>query len=450
MPEVRADRAVVLGGSIAGLLAARVLGERYGEVVVVERDAVPARSAHRRGVPQGRHIHALLAAGQRELEKLLPGLTGEVAARGAPVGDVLGDARWYVNGHLLRRTSAGLTALSASRPLLEGVVRERVAALPGVTLLTGRDIMGLASSRSGERITGARVLRRSGGSAQEVLEADLVVDATGRGSRAPVWLEQLGYRRPRVDRVAIGLGYASRLYRLRPGALDGDLAVLAPPSPAHPRGGALAMLEDGCCIVTLAGVLGDHPPGDTVGYAEFARSLHHQDIHRALAGAEPLSDPATFRFPASVRRRYESLPRLPDGLLALGDSVCSFNPVYGQGMSVAALEAGVLQNVVRSGDAPCPRRWFREVSRVLDAPWELAAGGDLAFPGVPGPRARKLRLMGAYVERLHAAAAEDARLGRAFVRVTGLVDRPETLLSPGTVARVLRGRSPRLSALRGA
>jgi 2-polyprenyl-6-methoxyphenol hydroxylase-like FAD-dependent oxidoreductase len=433
------ERAVVLGASMAGLLAAQVLGDSYGQVTVVDRDELPEAAMHRRGVPHGRHLHALAARGQQALEELFCGLTAELVADGVPAGDMLADTRLFFSGHRLRQAPTGLGLLCASRPVLEGRVRARVRALPNVRFIDRCDVVGLATTPDRRRVTGARLLRRADGSAEEVLGADLVVDATGRGARTPAWLEALGYPRPPVAQVRVGLGYATRIYRLPPDALGGDLAVLQAATPRHPRAGALQVLEGDRWMVTLAGILGDHPPTDPVGFLDFARSLQFPDIYQAVRDAEPLDDPVAFRFPASVRHRYEKLDRFPDGLLVMGDAVASFNPIYGQGMSVAALEALALRRHLEHGTAPRPRRWFRELARVVDVPWDIAAGGDLVFPGVQGRRTAKVRLVSAYLARLHAAAAHDADLAGAFLRVAGLVAPPGSLLRPGVAARVLRG-----------
>jgi 2-polyprenyl-6-methoxyphenol hydroxylase-like FAD-dependent oxidoreductase len=433
------ERAVVLGASMAGLLAAKVLSDSYGQVTVIDRDELPEASTHRRGVPHGRHIHGLLARGQQALEELFPGLTAELVAHGVPAGDMQADTRLFFSGHRLRQAPAGLVVLCASRPVLEGRVRARVRALPNVRLVDRCDVVGLATTPDRRRVTGARLLRRADGSAEEALGADLVVDATGRGARTPAWLEALGYPRPEREQVRVGLGYASRIYRLPPDALGGDLAVLHAATPRHPRAGALQVLEGDRWMVTLAGILGDHPPTDPVGFLDFARSLRFPDIYQAVRDAEPLDDPVAFRFPASVRHRFEQLDRFPGGLLVMGDAVASFNPIYGQGMSVAALEALALRRHLEHGTAPRPRNWFRELARVVDVPWDIAAGGDLVFPGVQGRRTAKVRLVNAYLARLHAAAAHDADLAGAFLRVAGLVAPPGSLLRPGVAARVLRG-----------
>jgi 2-polyprenyl-6-methoxyphenol hydroxylase-like FAD-dependent oxidoreductase len=440
MRDRNEDRAVVLGGSMAGLLAARVLADAYDQVTIVDRDELGPGSTPRRGAPQARHIHALLARGQQVLEQLFPGLTAELVAHGAPIGDVLGDARLLFGGHRLARAEAGLVALSASRPLLEDRIRARVQALPRVRLAPASDAVGLRCSPDGRRITGARLLRRADASAEEILSADLVIDATGRGSRAPAWLRALGFGQPEVDRVRVDVGYVTRLYRLPPDSLDGDLACIHGPTPDGPRGGALARLEGGIWMLTLFGMLGDHPPKDPGGFDAFARSLRFPDLHDAICGAEPIEDPAAYRFEANIRRRYERMRHFPEGFLVMGDALCAFNPIYGQGMTVAALQALALYNQLQPGTVPRSRRILRALARAIDTPWELAIGADLTLPGVDGPRTPKRRIVGAYVSKMQAGAGHDPALARAFVRVTGLVDRPEALLRPTVARGVLRPR----------
>ncbi|HZJ07753.1 MAG TPA: FAD-dependent monooxygenase [Nocardioidaceae bacterium] len=431
-------RAVVLGASVAGLLSARVLSDAYAQVTVVERDKLPETNAPRQGVPQGRHIHGLMARGQQVLEELFPGFTEDLMAQGVPLMDQAGHARLYMSGHRLMPSESGITVLSASRPCLEGYLRARVRTLPGVTFADCRDVVGIATTPDRNRVTGARVIRRADGSTEETLDADLVVDATGRGSRTPLWLDGLGYGRPTEEKFSIGVGYASGTFRLAPGTLGRDLAIINAPTSAHPRGGGLSALEGDRYIVTLMGILGDHPPTDHPGFLGFAKSMQFPDIYDAIRDAEPLDAPVSYRFPASVRHRYERLPRLPDGLVVTGDAVCSFNPIYGQGMSVAALEALALQRHLTRGRQPRTRKVMGDIARAVDLPWDMAAGGDLAFPGVEGNRNAKVRLGNAYLPRLHAAAAHDAKLAVAFLRVAGMLARPATLFQPDIVLRVLR------------
>ncbi|WP_326551664.1 FAD-dependent oxidoreductase [Micromonospora sp. NBC_01813] len=429
------DHVVVLGGSMAGLLAARVLADAYERVTLIDRDQLSEDGVHRRGVPQGRHLHALLARGRRVLDDLFPGLTDDLAVAGVPSGDLLDNVRWFVSGHRISRINIGQSMLFPSRPLLESHVRARLRKLPGVTLVDGTTVTGLTSSDGGSRVTGVRI--RTGPDTESVIEADLTVDATGRGSRTPAWLDALGYPKPATEQIRVDVGYASRSYRLPPGTLGTDKLILQNWTPARPYGAGLAEQEGGRHILTLAGLLGNHPPTDPAGFAAYAAQLEYPDIHQAIQQGEPLDDPVAFRYPANVRHHYERLSRFPDGLLVIGDAICSFNPFYGQGMTVAALQAQALREVLSTGSLHW-RRFFRQVARVVDVPWSIAAGGDLAFPGVVGRRTAKIRLVNAYLPRLHAAAVHDPTLSAAFTRVTGLLEPPESLLRPDRMLRVLR------------
>jgi 2-polyprenyl-6-methoxyphenol hydroxylase-like FAD-dependent oxidoreductase len=440
------DHAVVLGGSMAGLLAARVLADRYRRVTVVERDQLGRDLVSRRGVPQGRHLHALHPRGADILEELFPGLQAEMAEHGAITGDVLAECRIMLSGHRFARAPMGQPGLFATRPFIEGHVRARLREMPSVALQDDTDIAGLTTTADRTRVTGVRIAPHTGHPA--TVEADLVVDATGRGSRTPRWLEELAYERPTEDRVEIGLSYTTRTFRLRPDAVGTDKLILIGSTPANPRAGVLVGLEDGRHMVTLAGILGDHPPTEREAFTTFAASLLFPDIADALAGATPCEvDGLEYRFPASIRRRYERLDHFPRGLLVLGDAVCSFNPVYGQGMTTAALQALVLRARLTGSEEPDAIRYFRGAARVIDSPWDIAVGADLAYPGVPGRRTTQVRLVNAYLPRLHAAATTDTELGAAFMRVLGLLDRPEGLMRPDRLVRVWRGTRRRATAM---
>jgi 2-polyprenyl-6-methoxyphenol hydroxylase-like FAD-dependent oxidoreductase len=437
MQRPAGEHAVVLGAGIAGLVTARVLSEMFAHVTIVERDPVALESGTRRGVPQGHHVHGLLARGQQVLEELFPGITADLERHGAPCGDALGDARLILNGHRLRRAHSGLVAISASRGLLESTIRTRVTHLPTVEVLPGADAVGLLGSSSARRVTGVRVLRRAPGSAEEKLTADLVVDATGRTSRLAAWLSALGHRSPPQERVTLELTYTSRRYHLADHALGGDLACITGPTAQRPRGGALTRLEGGVWLLTLFGFHGHNPPRDLEGFLAFARSLETTDIGDAVVTGAPIDEPSTFRFPAGTRCRYEHVPCLPNGVLPIGDSMCSFNPIYGQGMTVAALQALRLR---RHGPNLVTGTFqvVSDLASVIGPAWDMALGADLMIPGVRGPRPLKLRLAARYVDRAQVAASRSEVAAQAFVRVTGLVDPPASLLRPRTALTVLR------------
>ncbi|MGW5051304.1 FAD-dependent oxidoreductase [Actinokineospora sp. NPDC004072] len=433
-------RAIVLGGSIAGLLSARVLAESFHEVLVVDRDELTGVTTARRGVPQGRHVHGLLARGQQILEELFPSFTAGVKAAGVPTGD-LGELRWFFNGVRPEPNTTGLICLSATRPVLESHVRARVAALPNVTLIEQTDIVGITTTKDNSRVTGARV-QRHGADAEEVLEADLVVDATGRGSRTPAWLEELGYGRPDEDRVKVNTCYTTRIYRLRDeSVLNGDLSINSLASPANRRGGFFSRIEDGKCVLSLYGVLGDSAPSDNEGFVEFAKSLAVPDIYEVIKDAEPLTDAVIHRYPASVRRRYERMARFPERMVVIGDAACSFHPVYGQGMTIAAIEALTLRDHLRRG-MPRPAAFHRDIAKVIDGAWDMSTSGDLAYPEVEGPRPLKVRLGNAFMAKVQAAMTRDSEVTGAFMRIAGMVDTPASLMKPGMMLRILRNGKP--------
>lgn len=438
--------AIVIGASIGGLLAARVLADHYDHVTILERDRFPEVGQNRKGVPQGQHTHGLLARGREVLEDLFPGLTDSLVAQGALLKDLGADIGWFNLGAYHCRYTSGLLGLAVSRPRLEAAVRTRVLALPNVDAIEGCDVLGLVteaghpqgSDPAGCRVTGVRMIRRQAGSAEEVRTADLVVDAAGRGSRSPAWLDALGYARPREEQVKIGVGYATRTYAWDTNRATPDGIVMAS-APPDTRGGVMLVQEGGRFIVTLMGYLGDAPPTDEAGFLEFARSLPAPEIYDAIKHAAPLTDVVAFKYPSSLRRRYERLARFPEGYLVYGDALCSFNPIYGQGMTARALEALALRDCLRQGTASLAPRFFRQASRVIDIPWSLAVGNDLRYAEVEGPRDAKVQFTNWYVSKLHVAARHDPEVARAFLKVINLMAPPPSVMSPRIALRVLRG-----------
>lgn len=438
------QHAVVIGASMSGLLAARALSEFYAVVTVLERDAFPQSDIPRKGVPQGRHPHGLLARGRTVIENFFPGWTDEVVASGGVRGDIAGDVNWVGHGVTIKSAPSDLVGLLASRPVLEGHVRRRLMTLPNVRVIEKCAVQGLIADGSNAAITGVRV--RIGDGDEHAIMADLVVDASGRGSSSPAWLEGLGYVRPEEERIEIGIGYTTRIYRRRPTDLSGKLAVVIAGSGPNWRNGVILRHAEDRWIVAIGGYFGDHAPDDDQMFAAFAGSLPTSEIYDIVAHAEPLGDFVRYRYPANLRRRYERLPRFPNGYLVFGDAICSFNPVYGQGMTVAAQEAACLRDCLEAGDADLARRFFAAASTAIDTPWDIAVGNDLRHPQVVGPRSPKVRFINWYIGKLHMAARHDARLATAFLEVANLEAPPAQLLHPATVLRVIRGNLGRRDA----
>jgi 2-polyprenyl-6-methoxyphenol hydroxylase-like FAD-dependent oxidoreductase len=430
------ERAVVIGASMAGLLAARALADFYGTVTVLERDAFPVADIPRKGVPQGRHAHGLLARGRSVIENFFPGWTDEVVASGGVRGDIAGDVNWVGHGVTLKSAPSDLIGLLASRPVLEGHVRRRLLGLPNVRAIENCAVQGLVASDDRSAVKGVRVRI---GAIDQIIDADLVVDASGRGSSSPAWLESLGYIRPEEEKIEIGIGYTTRTYRRRPTDLNGKYAVVVAGSGPNWRNGVVLYQTEDSWIVSIGGFFGDIAPDDDLLFAAYAGSLPTSEIYDIVAHAEPLSGFVSYRYPANLRRRYERLTQFPKNYLVFGDAICSFNPVYGQGMTVAAQEAALLQQCLEQGEADLARRFFTAAKNAIDIPWDIAVGNDLRHPKVQGPRSPKVRFINWYIGKLHMAARHDAELATAFLRVANLEAPPTLLLSPATVLRVIRG-----------
>lgn len=431
------EHAVVIGASMGGLLAARALSDFFTRVTVVERDAFPATDTSRKGVPQGRHTHGLLARGRLVLEAFFPGLTDQIVASGGLRGDIANDVKWIGHNVTLAQAPSDMIGLLASRPMLEGHVRRRLLVLPAVTAIEQCAVQGLAHDAARRRVTGIRV--RVDDKAEETIAADLVVDASGRGSSSPAWLEGLGYRRPVSEKIDIGIGYKTRIYRRHPSELGGKLGVVIAGSAPTWRNGVIIAQENNTWTVSVGGFLGDDAPDDEERFLAYVASMPTKEIHDVLARAEPLTDLIAYRYASNLRWRYERLADFPEGYLVFGDAICSFNPVYGQGMTVAAQEAVALQSCLRQGTNDLARRFFKRAAKIVDTPWDIAVGNDLRHPEVQGPRPAMLRFINWYVGKLHIAAKHDAILAEAFLKVANLMTTPPALLSPQIAWRVWRG-----------
>jgi len=435
--------AIVLGGSMAGLGAARALANHFERVTLVERDEIAQCTEHRKGVPQGQHAHGLLPSGYRVLSDYFPQMMDELAAEGAPRGDLTGDFLWYQYGGWKLRVDSGLDGILVSRPHLERKVRDNVLALPRISLLEGHDGGEPVFDLLSRRVTGLRVIDRATGKKTR-LEADLVVDALGRGSPSPKWLALWGFGLVEETTVPIELGYATATFERRPGDLFGAIgAVIAGTAPQSTRYAATLGAEGNRWIVTLAGCLRDYPPTDLAGWRDFAKSLPTPDLYNMVSDREPLGPPdnpiASYRFPANRHVHYERLKEFPPGYLVMGDAVCSFNPIYGQGMSVALAEARALDQCLAAGDARLASRFFREVTRIVAGPWAIATGEDYRYPAVEGRRPPGFAVISRYMARAHRAATRDPVVLRRFFEVASLLAPPPALMTPTIAWRVLLG-----------
>ena len=435
-------RAVVVGAGMAGLPAARALADYFEQVVVLERDTLPVDASHRAGTPQARHTHALLGGGQRALDDLFPGFEEDLAGAGAVPFRVGLDLRFETpDFDPFPQRDLGWDAYAMSRPLIEAKVRQRVRQYANITMREHCRALGLVASSDVEVVSAIRF--GNGEGETETLGADLIVEASGRGYLTAGFLDSIGRPQPEETAIGVDITYATAVFAVPDDAPSDWKAVMTFDAPA--QGGlaaVMAPLERHRWIVTLVGRHGDKPPGDRDGFLAYAKQLRTPTIHDAIKGAEQLGEIARYGFPASVRRHFDRLEGFPRGFLPFGEAVCRFNPVYGQGMSVAAQEArllhGLLQSRAKEPDAlsGLAAAFFSEAAALIETPWALAAVPDLAHPKARGERPEDLEQRLQFGEGLNRLAAQDADVHRLFIEVLHLLKPQSVLNEPGLVERV--------------
>lgn len=431
------DHAVVIGAGMAGLLAGRVLADHFERVTILDRDALPDGPEPRKGVPQGRHLHSLAVRGSEILEDFFPGLDTELAGAGCPAVDQALDTVTEVSAGRLPRFRSGVVMRAVSRDLLEWRVRRRLMANPSIGFEQESRATGLLPDDKHRSVAGARVRTRG---RDEDLVADLVVDASGRASRAPRWLEELGYEAPPETVVDARLGYATRWYRVPEDFTEDwkSLAVL-PGWPENPRGGSLRRVEGDRWTAVLIGIGGVYPPTGEEAFLEFARSLPSPIIHDAIRDAEPISAVHGYRRTANHRRRYEKA-RLPQNFLVLGDAACHLNPSYGQGMTTAALSATALDAALKDRRPDgLARRFHRTQARATRPAWTISTTSDAQWAAGSGLKelsvARRLahRVSGEMVRR----ATRNRETARTLLAVKNLLEPPRSFARPAILLPAL-------------
>ncbi|MEU4116046.1 NAD(P)/FAD-dependent oxidoreductase [Kitasatospora sp. NPDC028055] len=437
--------AVVIGGSMGGMTAARVLADRYGRVTVLDRDALPDGPADRKGVPQSGHSHALLISGKMMLEQLFPGLSAELVAGGAVHFDPGNDLLFHQMGALRTRFNSGKLGISLTRAYLEYVVRGRVRGIGNVDIRERTTVSRVIGGPG--RVTGVET------DTGEVLRADLVVDATGRSAgRSDKWLADLGCDSPETVTVKIDVGYTTKLLHRKAGErmLDGGLLYLmSAVPPQDKRAAAVFAVEGDRWVVTLGGWHRSHSPVDPAGFRAYAENLPSPHVAELLGRCEPTEpgDARKFTYPQARRRYFEKVRRHPAGYVALGDAICSFNPLYGQGMTAGAMEAAALGRTLDRFGSASPemaRAYYRAASKIIATPWQMATGGDFMYPETEGPKPLGADLLNRYVKRVMLASHVSADVHRVMLDMQHLLVPPTAVMRPATVVRSLlaAGRSP--------
>jgi 2-polyprenyl-6-methoxyphenol hydroxylase-like FAD-dependent oxidoreductase len=436
------DHAVVLGAGIAGLVAATVLAEHYASVTVVERDRLPENPVDRRGVPQGRHLHSLLSRGSQIMEELHPGFLAELVEAGALVLDDPDMRRIYsrIGPYTFNRTDPAadpeaLITYLTSRPFLEFHLRRRVQALSNVAFLDGHDVGELVSAQP-QRITGVTVSSRDSTSSSDTLCADLIIDATGRATRTPLLLDRLGFSHP-TERTFTANGiYYSQQIEIPEQDSFLERLILVLPEGKDQRGGIMAC-EDNTWTLTIAGRAGHlvHTPVDLADMLTLAQDFIPPHIRPALHGARPLTEVQTYRYPGGTWRRYDRLAHHPDGLLVLGDALCSLDPINGQGMTMATLHATTLRDELCRTNQVDPPAFYTAIAAITTPVWasnaQQPSGRDHTSSSPLSGRAI------AWTRRKVLEAAEDnMNVTERLMRVANFIDPPQRLLAPSFLARV--------------
>jgi 2-polyprenyl-6-methoxyphenol hydroxylase-like FAD-dependent oxidoreductase len=435
-------QAVVIGAGMAGLTAAGALADRFDRVVVLERDSLPSEPTYRAGTPQARHVHALLLSGQRALSELFPGIEQDLVQAGAVPLRVGLDVRMERPGYdPFPQRDLGWLSYAVSRPTIERVVRARVESRANIALRQRCRVLEVLASPNGGTITGARY--EGGDGTSETIAADLVVDASGRGAPTLALLQSIGRPLPEETTIGIDLGYATCIFAIPDDATSEWKGVMTfGQAPQNSRGGLMLPLEGNRWMATIGGRHGDVPSGDAEGFLTYARALRTPTIYNAVRHAKRLDGVARYGFPESVRRHFERLDDFPCGLLPIGDAICRFNPVYGQGMSVAALEACLLRKLLEKlGDDSNPiaslaPTFFAEVQAVIETPWSVAML-DFAFPDTRGQRPADFEATLRFGIALTQLAAEDPAVHKLTAEVQNLLKPRSVYREPALVQRVL-------------
>ena len=432
--------AIVMGRSLGGLITAKVLSKHFERVTIIEKDAVNSEPESRKGQPYTRHLHGLLPAGYKIISELFPDIKTDLKNNGAKLMDFAETMIWKTYGGYRKKFNMNLEAVMVSRPLLEYLVRKRVLAVSNIELIDKTSVLNLIASEHNSRISGI-VIENKGEENQKTLDANLIIDVTGRGSRSAHWLKELGYDAPETEEVKINVGYATRLYKRDPNhPFSNSWLLSTPEAPKETRFGGLFPIDGDRWIISVGGWHGDSAPLEEENFLKFIKSLNMPELYDTVNNSEPISDIVPYKFHSSLRRHYEKLKKFPIGYLVLGDAVSSFNPTYGQGMTSASLQAYQLDKTLSENidENKLATTFFKKAAKVIDIPWQLAVGEDFRFPDTVGKKPSGVDFINKYVGRVHRVTHHDEEVCKAFLNVMSLIKPPTSLFSPKIFFRVMR------------
>ncbi len=440
------QRAVVIGGSVAGLMAAKAVAPFFKEVILLEKDTLNDNNGLHKGVGQGAHAHVLLPSGLDLLKQLLEAPALDLYAYGIVLADTASELKWFQFGVWKTRFHSGIDMGWCNRSLFEWQVRQTVLSVDTIRILSPAKVTGLLMSEQGDDVAGV-CYRIPGGEDADVthkLSAELVIDASGRGTHASRWLEHAGMGRVMQDEVSVQVAYTTRRFNLPAHVMETldwkVLSIYAEP-PYDRRGGLIYPIGDNEWMATLVGGHGEVAPMPLDGYLDFAQSLPQPDIYHVLKQAIPVGEPCCYQCPGSLWRRYDRMKQWPGHFVVIGDAVCSFNPIYGQGITAALRDVLALKTVLKQQgndlSTASMLRLQKTIARGKAVPWHLAACPDFIYPETQGKRPPCLGMTNGYIRALMKLAGRDRVVHQRFIEVFTYLKSPLVLLAPGILAKVL-------------
>lgn len=433
---IKRNQAIVIGSSITGSLIAKVLSRHYEQVIVMERDHLLEQPELRAGLPQASQSHVLLKGGSDMIEQIYPGFLEELQKSGGTRNDASLDWKWYQFGNWKSRFHSGMQMCLQSRKLLDFQLHKHLRLVQNVKVMQGCLMKGLQYDRERKEITGVRYLDKGTG-AEATLEADLVVDASGRNSGSTKWLVDIGLERPEKTEITVDMCYASATFMRK--ELKDHSATIICSLPPEKKISFMYPVEDGKLMVSLAGYHGDHPPGDFEGFVNFAKNLPQPDIYNAIKDSQPLTPVMRYKLPSNLRHHYETLKNLPRNYLVTGDALMSFNPIYGQGMTVCANQARVLHEILSQKVTNISQAFYRSIKTVSEAAWLMATSEDLRYKETKGKRGFLIKALNWYNRKIIDLAVKDQDIARRFLLAMHFKDETNRILvTPGVIFKVLR------------
>ncbi|MCA1046731.1 FAD-dependent oxidoreductase [Bacillus toyonensis] len=436
------NKAIVIGGSMAGKFAAKALSTSFKEVIILEVGDKWDGKASRKRVPQSDHPHVLLKGGEKAIEELFPTITNELIEAGSIINNFTRDLKWHQFGLWKQPFIGEVHMIQQSRPLLEWHIQKRIDQVSNITITYKTLVNGLLVDGKLNKVCGVKVKYLETGMQEEV-HADIVVDASGFGSKSMEWLREYEIE-VQEEKVRIDLFYATRMFQLKENEeLDCCNMLMSPSFPENPYGVLIQTIEDNRYFVTFSGYANEKAPQTDNEFYDFAENLSIPNVTEFLNKAEGITDIKTYKIPYQVRRRFDLVNNVPEGLLVVGDAQCRFDPVFGQGVSVAAMEAHQLQLLLQSRkhlDKTFTQQFYKKTADIIETPWDMTTTEISRHPQLKRELTTKQKFQLWYTKQIYRLSASDSDVYIRLVRVMNLIRSPFHLFHPKVLLAVLLNR----------